>query len=68
MKKSEEKKIFKCDICSKEYPKKVKLRRHVLLIHDENKPFRCPSYFFWTVVPKKSRVLFSSGGRFQKPL
>ena len=44
----EKKAIFKCDICSKEFPKKVRLRSHVKSIYDKKKPFKCdscPSYF-----------------------
>ena len=40
--------VFKCVICSKEFDRKDKLRKHMSSVHDEKKPFKCeicPFYF-----------------------
>ena len=45
---NEEKTIFKCESCNKEFSRKAKLRDHIASVHDENKPFKCdmcPSFY-----------------------
>lgn len=47
-KENQVKQIFKCDICHKEFPKKMKLKNHISSVHDDKKPHKCelcPSYF-----------------------
>ena len=39
----EKKSVFKCDVCSKNFPKMFRLRDHVKSVHGETKPFKCKS-------------------------
>ena len=51
-----EREMFKCDIGSKEFPKK-RLIDHISSVHDEKKPFNCnfcPSYFAFLTMHMKS--------------